>query len=133
MSGGLLPARAAGILVVNCSFWIGTFWIVTPGCEASNPLMAFCHTVRSVPDVALFHQVSVTGAEEALVLALADVLEEGLLTGVLELLLLEEPPLLHAAAAVTVAAAMATAASARLLRMNGHLPERLARGRRAAF
>jgi len=79
--------------------------------------------------LALFHQVSVTGVADADVLVLAEVL----VTGVLELLLLEEPPLLHAAAAVTVAAAMATAASARLLRMNGHLPERLARGRRAAY
>jgi len=50
---------------------------------------------------------------------------------VLELLLLELP-LLHAAAAVAVATATAMAAIARLLRMWSS-PERLARGRRAAF
>jgi len=120
-------------LVVKSSFWTGTSLMVTPGWVASNDLIAFCHTVSRVPVVALFHQVSVTGwaAGLLLVLALAEVL---LVTGVLELLLLlDELPPLHAAAAVTVAAAMAMAASARLLRMNGHLPERLARGRLAGF
>src|SRR5215469_349230 len=103
MSGGL-PCSASGILVVNCSFWIGTFLIVTPGCDASNDLITLFHTVRSCPEVALFHHVSVTAWADDVLLVVAAGLDE------------LDPPLPHAAAAV-VAAARATAASARLLRM----------------
>jgi hypothetical protein len=91
--------------------------------------MTLCHTPRSGCAVALFHQVRCTGAaDEADGEVLGEVLAElVLVVGVVEVLggvlLLDELPL-HAAAAVTVAAARATAASARLLRIGGHLPER---------
>src|SRR6202021_880351 len=100
-SGGLPESRASGILVVNCSFWMGTFWMMMSGWAVSKDLMTLCHTPRSGWAVALFHQVSVT------------------------LALLDPPggPLLHAATAVAVVTATAMAASARLLRMVGHLPE----------
>jgi hypothetical protein len=103
MSGGLLPASAGVILVLNSSFCMGTFWIVTPGCEASNDLMALLNTESNCPVLALFHQVSVTLELE--------------LDCALELLvaLLEPPPLLQAASARLVAAAATTAAIARLL------------------
>src|SRR5579875_336496 len=106
MSGGALPRRAGVMTVLNCSFCIGWFTIVTPGCEASNDLIALLNTVSNCPVFALFHQVSVTLAEGLAELVLpADVL-----------VLLELPPL-HAAAAVAVPTATAMAAITRLLRM----------------
>src|SRR6266567_5615484 len=108
MSGGLLDCSASGILVVNCSFWIGTFLIVTFGCAAWNELAMLCHTPRRGWVVPLFHQVRVT-----LPVELLDPLE-----------VLELPP--HAATAVAVVTAIAMAANARLLRMFGHLPKVLA-------
>src|SRR5215813_13920566 len=77
MSGGELPRSAGVILVLNCSFCIGTFVMVM-----------FWNTPSKGCVLALFHQVSVTGVADADVLVLAEVL----VTGVLELLLLEEPP-----------------------------------------
>src|SRR5580692_322630 len=113
MLGGLLPSRASGILVSwRSSFWIGTFVIVIFGWVASKPLMALTYTPSSGWLVALFHQVRVTLAVE---LAALEAELEVALAGVLELLVL--PLLLHAAAAPTVVTAIATAASARLLRI----------------
>src|SRR5260370_32648910 len=60
MSGGSLPAGAAGTLVGKASFWIGTDWIVTFGCAVWYAAAACVQTVLRYPVVALFHQVRVT-------------------------------------------------------------------------
>jgi hypothetical protein len=75
--------------------------------------MTLCHTPRSGWAVALFHQVSVTLA----------LLEPPVVPVVPDPLVPADPLLLHAATAVAVVTATAMAASARLLRMVGHLPE----------
>src|ERR1700749_2135287 len=60
MLGGLFEASAAGTLVVNASFWMGTIWMVTLGCALWKAAAACCQTVLSCPVVALVHQVRVT-------------------------------------------------------------------------
>src|SRR5580658_8200277 len=104
MSGGLPESRASGILVVNCSFWMGTFWMMMSGWAVSKDLMTLCHTPRSGWAVALFHQVRVTLAllEPPVVPVVPDPLDPAV------------PLLLHAATAVAVVTATAMAASARL-------------------
>src|ERR1700751_6303281 len=111
MSGGLLDSSASGILVGNCSFWIGTFWIVTFGWTFSKDAIVFFHTVTRSPVVALFQNVSVTFVPFAL-----DAPPE------------LEPEVPQAASPVTADSAIAAAAIARLLRI-GHLLGGLARGR----
>src|SRR5215831_16529275 len=59
-SGGLFDCRASGILVVNCSFWSGTSWIVTPGWDFSNSLATWAQRALPAPWLALFHQTRVT-------------------------------------------------------------------------
>src|SRR5215469_11721844 len=100
MSGGALPRSAGVILVLNSSFCIGTFWIVTFGCAASYCLMMFWNTPSRGCVLALFHQLRVTLAE----------LEE------FDDVLLD-PPLLHAASTVAAAAATATPRTTRFLCM----------------
>ena len=95
MDGGLFEASAAGTLVVNASFWMGTIWMVTLGCALWKAAAACCQTVLSCPVVALVHQVRVT-------CPLFDVLAV--------------PPLLPQAARVSAAAAT-TAATAGFRRL----------------
>src|SRR5262249_16162415 len=59
-SGGSFDCRASGIFVVNCSFWSGTSWIVTPGWDFSNSLATCAHRSFPSPWLALFHQTRVT-------------------------------------------------------------------------
>src|SRR5580692_4745802 len=60
MEGGLLEASAAGTLVVNASFWMGTTWMVTLGCAWWKAAAACCQTGLSCPVLAFVHQVRVT-------------------------------------------------------------------------
>src|SRR3954452_22845483 len=59
-SGGLDDWSAIGILVVNCSFWIGTALTVTSGCSLWNSAATCVHSFSPAPCVALCHQTSVT-------------------------------------------------------------------------
>src|SRR5919197_954928 len=61
MSGGLLERRASGILVWNCSFWIGSILIVTFGLARWKSAATPSQTFLSGSVVPLCHQVSVTG------------------------------------------------------------------------
>src|SRR3954447_3220262 len=105
MLGGSLDCRASGTLVVNCSFWIGSTFMVTSGLAEWKPAAACCQTPLSGSEVPLCHHVSVTGPFA---------------------FLLAEPPLLLSppqAAIVNAVAAQATtakAARARMLRMSIH-------------
>jgi hypothetical protein len=95
--------------------WFSTKLIVilSPGWLASKDVTRFCTAVLAgLGPVVTSHMVAV--APLAVPVAV-DVLLA------LLLLLLLELPLLHAATAVAVATASVTAASARLLRMMGHL------------
>ena len=101
MSGGLSDCRASGILVVNCSFWIGTTLNVTFGMGGVVGTGHFCQTPLSGLAVALFHHVSVTALPELEALP-------------------EPAPLLllpHAARVSAVLAATASTAPFRMLRI----------------
>src|SRR6266496_1027190 len=90
MSGGALPCRASGTLVVNCSFCSGSILNETFGCEAWYWSASFFHSVSAGSAVPLCHQVRVT---------------VWLLFGLLPFEPLFPPlPLLHAADSPTVAA-----------------------------
>src|SRR5262245_36265750 len=60
MSGGSPDWSATGILVLNCSFWIGTGLTVTSGCDLWKSSATFCQNAFWGPTVALCHQTSVT-------------------------------------------------------------------------
>src|SRR5690348_11880326 len=61
MSGGLLDCSATGILVGNCSFWIGSTLIDTFGWALWKPVAVCAHTLLIGSVVPLCHHVSVTG------------------------------------------------------------------------